>query len=300
MLPTINHSLSLPQVGRGHWLTILRQLSRTELSTMVALSGLAGAVFAAEGWQLDALLTTCGIWLLAAGCSALNQWQEQDLDSRMQRTQSRPLPAGKLQPKTALLLSAVAICGGLSLLALLPGKLALLLGVLAVIWYNGIYTPLKRRTPFAALPGAVCGALPPMIGWTGAGQPLLAPEILILAGTLFIWQIPHSWLLLCMHRNDLRLSGLPDLFKTIPTEQLLRINQSWLAGLGICYLFFPLFGLITNLTLIIVFLSCLLLIGCAFISEFKKEAPRIAPKRLFHLTNLSMTLLLVSLLLDNL
>jgi protoheme IX farnesyltransferase len=280
---------------------LLRQLTRCELSAMVALSGLAGSLFATGHWQLQSLLCGSAIWLLAAGSSALNQWQEQDLDARMLRTRERPLPTGQLGGGAALAISASCLGGGLLLLFCLPnGAAALLLGLLAIIWYNGVYTPLKRLTPFAALPGAVCGALPPVICWVGAGRSLFAPELLILAGTLFLWQIPHTWLLLCQYRWDLQRGGLPDLFERIPTSRLLRINNSWLIALGLCYLLFPLFGLINGRVLLVGFLGGLLVLTAAISLEAVKEPSRLAPKRLFHLTNLSMALLLACLILDNL
>jgi len=284
-----------------HQANLLRQLTRCELSAMVACSGLAGSLFASGRWQLQSLLSLLGIWLLAAGSSALNQWQEQDLDARMLRTRERPLPTGQLRPRTALFVSAFCLGSGLLLVLLLPnGGMALLLGLLAVIWYNGIYTPLKRRTSFAALPGAICGALPPMICWVGAGQSLLAPEILILSGTLFLWQIPHTWLLLCHYRLDLQRSGLPNLFERIPTHRLLRINSCWLLALGLCYLLFPLFGLIASPSLDNLFILGLFFIAVAIGNESRKAASKISPKRLFHLTNLSMALLLGSLICDKL
>lgn len=291
----------LPRAELRHWMTLLRQLTRTELSTLVALSALAGYLFTGRGWQLSGLFCLLGIWLLAAGCSALNQWQEQDLDARMQRTRLRPLPTGQLSPKAALAISATCLLSGLLLLSLLPnGAAALLLGLLAIIWYNGIYTPLKRRTPFAALPGAVCGSLPPLIGWSAAGGSLLAPEILILAGTLFLWQIPHTWLLLCHYRIDLQSSGLPNLFERITTEKLLRINNCWLAALGLCYLLFPLFGLIANPSLSAIFLAALALLFFAVLKQLRETSPATSSRGLFHLTNLSMALLLFCLILDNL
>ena len=276
----------------GHWLNILRRLSRTELSVMVALSGLAGVLFAGGGWH-TALPVTAGIWLLTAGCSALNQWQEQDLDARMQRTRLRPLPAGELSEAGVLTLSLIWLTGGILLLSACGSK-PLLLGLLAVTWYNGIYTPLKRRTPFAALPGAVCGALPPLIGWSAAGASLLEPQVLILSGTLFLWQIPHTWLLLCRYRLDLQNSGLPDLFKRIPTERLLRITHCWLLALLLCYLLFPLFSLFTNQLLINSYLALLSALAIAAVRDRQQSS------RLFHLVNLSMALLLLSLIIDSL
>lgn len=291
--------VSLLDSSTLHWLNMVRQLSRAELSAMVALSALTGQLFATQRWSLSALLVMLAVLLLAAGCSALNQWQEQDLDARMERTCHRPLPSGNLSPKAALGFALLCIGSGLLLLAVLPNLLPLLLGLLAVIWYNAIYTPLKRHTPFAALPGAICGALPPLIGWTAAGAPLLDAKILILAGTLFLWQIPHSWLLLCHYRQDLKQSGLPNLFEAIPTERLLRINNCWLLALVLCYLQFALFGFIANPLLAALFLAGVAAIGLTSLSESGKKAANISPLRLFHLTNLSMALLLIVLLIDN-
>lgn len=134
-------TIVLPDNSTLDWLNILRQLSRTELSAMVALSALTGHLFANRHWTLSALLVMLAVLLLAAGCSALNQWQEQDLDARMERTLQRPLPSGRLSPRLALGFALVCIVGGLLLLSLFPNNLSLLLGLLAIIWYNAIYTP---------------------------------------------------------------------------------------------------------------------------------------------------------------
>lgn len=278
----------------------LRRLFRAELSALVSLSSLAGYLFFGGHLSVDTFLVTAGVGALAAGCSALNQWQEQDLDVRMERTQRRPLPTGKLSPHVALLLASLTIGTGSLLLSALSSSLPLLLGLLAVIWYNAIYTPLKRRTPFAAIPGAICGALPPLIGWTAAGGSLLTHKPLILAGTLFVWQIPHTWLLLCRYRDDLHRSGLPNIFKTIPTQRLLRINNCWLAGLFLCYLLFPLFGYIQNPVLMFSFVLSLFIVA---VSIFKKPADAEQTNTViqkFHLTNISMALLLTVLILDRL
>ncbi|WP_303720224.1 protoheme IX farnesyltransferase [Malonomonas rubra] len=289
-----------PNSSAWYKLNLLRQLSRAELSGMVAFSALTGNLLAVQSWPFAALVSTLSVLLLAGGCSALNQWQEQDLDARMERTCCRPLPAGELAPRSVLSFAGSSILAGLLLLTLVPGKLALLLGLLAVIWYNGIYTPLKRHTPFAAVPGALCGALPPLIGWAaGGGQPWEA-KILLLAGTLFLWQIPHSWLLLCRYRDDLRQSGLPNLFEAIPTDRLLRINNCWLLALGLCYLQFPLFGYIANSLLASLFLATCTAIFLAVLTETRKPSRLASSLRLFHLTNFSMTLLLVVLQLDTL
>ena len=299
-IPTINNSISLSAAPYLERLQALNQLGRLELSAMVALSAFAGYLFSGGLWQIQAFAVTAGVGLLAAGCSALNQWQEQDLDIRMERTKQRPLLTEKISPATALLLASLSIgCGSLSLFSL-PGSMPLLLGLLAVIWYNAIYTPLKRRTPFAAIPGAICGALPPLIGWTAAGGALITQKSLILAGTLFVWQIPHTWLLLCHYRDDLQRSGLPNIFKAIPTQRLLRINNCWLASLFLCYLLFPLFGFIASQTLSYLFVSGLILVALSVIRNPADICEAGSVLRTFHLTNISMALLLTILILDRL
>lgn len=286
--------IALPLGGLLHGFSLLRQLGRFELSLLVALSALAGHLFSGITPGTDALLVGFGIVLLAMGCSALNQWQEQDLDTLMERTRQRPLPSGAITENRVLLLALSGIGSGLLLLGLLSSWLPLLLGSLATIWYNGVYTPLKRRTPFAALPGAVCGALPPLIGWAASGESIISPPALILAGTLFLWQIPHTWLLLCRYRRDLRRSGLPDLFEAIPLKRLLQINLCWLVALALCYFLFPLFGMIEHAWLANGYLGLLAgLMIAAWRSLTRVD-------RLFHLVNLSMALLLLTLIVDNL
>jgi|SRR6056297_180113 len=264
---------------------------------MVALSALTGYLFAGGTWSWQMLLVLGGTMLLAGGSSALNQWQEADLDQRMLRTCMRPLPAAQFSENLVLILVFLQIAGGFIMLAQMPGFLPLLIGALAVIWYNAIYTPLKRRTAFAALPGAICGALPPLIGWTAAGGELLTLPAIILAGTLFVWQIPHTWLLLCRYRDDLKRSGLPDLFRTIPTERLLRINNCWIAGLFLCYLLFPLFGFIAHPLITVIFIAGLLVLLVGLINTRHGSTEEIALRR-FHLVNFSMALLFTALIVD--
>src|SRR5262249_59309247 len=108
-----------------------------------------------------------GAALVAAGASALNQLMERDIDARMQRTQDRPLPAGRLQPIQVLVFGVGSALGGVAYLALTLSKpLAAVVAALTLVIYVFIYTPLKRRTPLNTLVGAIAGALPPVIGWT--------------------------------------------------------------------------------------------------------------------------------------
>ncbi|AMV73320.1 hypothetical protein JCM30471_17220 [Desulfuromonas carbonis] len=226
------------------WPTRLGRLTRYRLSLAVAASTGAGALLAPTPPQLPLLLLAfAGTGLLAAAGSALNQVQERDLDARMLRTCQRPLPAGQITPGGALALAAaIALCG-LALLAT-TGPLPLLLGLAALCCYNGLYTPLKRRTPLALLAGAGCGALPPLIGWSAAGGALTDFRILLLIALLYLWQLPHFWRLAEKHAADYRRAGLPLLQDRLDPQLARLARQSWSLAAASVALLLPLFGLL--------------------------------------------------------
>jgi heme o synthase len=184
-------------------------LTKPDVSFLVVLTTLAGYVLGAVG-PLDWLRmaqTVIGTTLVAAGTSALNHYFERDLDARMRRTASRPLPAGTLAPAEALWFGlALALIGAIQLFAttnLLAGSLA----VLTSAMYLGIYTPLKTRTTAATLIGAVPGALPPVIGWAAARGSLGAGAYVLFA-ILFLWQVPHFHSISWVYREDYARAGI--------------------------------------------------------------------------------------------
>jgi len=171
-------------------------LIRTHLSFLVAFSGLAGYLCHPERTEAGpGLVLALGVWFLTAGASALNQAQEREIDARMSRTCMRPLATGRLSLPAGLGISLGLLGFGLMILAATGSTRVVLLGLFAVIWYNGVYTPLKRITPFAVLPGALCGALPPVMGWVLAGGAMFDYPIMLLCAVIVLWQVPHFWLL---------------------------------------------------------------------------------------------------------
>jgi heme o synthase len=219
-------------------------LVRLPLSTAVAGSALAGAILAAGSVGPIVLLVATGVLLLTAGASVVNQVQERHSDQKMARTQNRMLAAGRITPQSAMGVALLLIGPGLFLLYQ-PGNLyPLALGVSGLICYNGLYTPLKRRSAFAILPGALCGAIPPVIGWSAGGGALSDYRILLIAGLFFIWQIPHFWVLAGRHRQDYQLARLPTLFDKFGQRQLTRILSMWIVALALASLTLPAFGLL--------------------------------------------------------
>jgi len=143
----------------------------------------------------------------ASGCT-LNQLLERKTDAAMRRTANRPLPAGRMQPAEARWIGIVLGVGGVLCLALSISLLCSLVAAFTWISYVLIYTPMKHKTPLAALIGAVPGALPPVIGWVAARGSLDAGG-LFLFGILYLWQLPHFYAIAWIYRKDYARAHIP-------------------------------------------------------------------------------------------
>ena len=256
---------------RSAWFA-LRQLLRLRLAVFVALSALTGYVLAA-GFKPHAAVPALACLLLAAGASALNQYQERDLDGRLARTAARPLPSGHMRPATALVLAWVLIATGGLLLVATGRPVAILLGAAAIGLYNGCYTPLKRVTAFAAVPGALIGCLGPAIGWAVAAGPVsggashaglpgaagvagvagvgglagVAPSpnpaaLFALMLILYLWQVPHFWVLQMRHQEGYERAGLPTVLGRLGPLAGPRVVFTWAVAALTAPLLLPLFG----------------------------------------------------------
>jgi len=224
-------------------INILLELTKVKISLFTTLSTSAGFILTGQGLSQEMILPVLGVLFLASGSCALNQYQERWQDQRMERTQGRPLPSKKLSPFTALKISiGLLLFGSILLYVGAPGS-ALALGLFAVFWYNGVYTLLKRKSAFAAVPGALVGAIPPVIGWiSGKGFFSLDPQILAVSFFFFIWQVPHFWLFLLIFDRDYEKAGLPSLTKIFTSAQLRRITFVWILATAVACMTIPLFG----------------------------------------------------------
>ncbi|MES0490006.1 MAG: protoheme IX farnesyltransferase [Leptospirales bacterium] len=162
-----------------------------------------------------------GILLIGLSSAALNQLQDRKLDAKMNRTKDRPLPSGRVKPLHVVIFILLYLVAGLTILVLKTNWIATALGLSAFIWYNGFYTYLKRVSPIAVIPGSVIGGVPPGVGWAAAGGDILDPFILAVCFFMFVWQIPHFWLLLFLYGDDYEKAGLPTLIKQT-SEKTLR------------------------------------------------------------------------------
>lgn len=189
------------------------------------------------GLNRGLLWPVLGTFVLAGGSACLNHVQDARIDAVMPRTRNRPIPSGKIRSTSAVFVAGLLVLLGFSLLATADHSIfaVLALGGLALLWYNGVYTYLKRVTAFAVVPGALIGAIPPVIGFVAGGGHWANPGILLVAGFFFVWQVPHFWLLSLLYDEQYRKAGLPTPTDHFDRRQQLRLTTSWMlasAGAG--------------------------------------------------------------------
>ena len=184
-------------------------LTKPRLNTLVIVTAGVGYFLGAGAFDLLLFLhTVIGSALVAGGAAALNQVAERDIDQIMERTRRRPLPTGRVHPGEARAFGVFLSSLGMVQLGIGATPAAALVAFVTLVTYVVIYTPLKRRTHWATIVGAVPGALPPVIGWAAA-RGTVTVEAWVLFGIVFLWQLPHFYALSWMYRNDYRRAGLP-------------------------------------------------------------------------------------------
>ncbi|MFL6280202.1 MAG: heme o synthase, partial [Vicinamibacterales bacterium] len=183
-------------------------LAKPRLNLLVVASALAGYVMAG-GDLSNAVVVVCtvaGTALVAGGASAFNQVIERVPDSLMRRTRLRPVPDGRLLPLESLVFATALALAGLSLLGAAVNPLSAIVALVTLLTYALVYTPLKRRSSFATVIGAIPGALPPVIGWAAA-RGALSQGAWVLFAIVFLWQLPHFLAIAWIYRDDYARAG---------------------------------------------------------------------------------------------
>jgi protoheme IX farnesyltransferase len=297
-MATMSATLPLLATGRTGLGKALAELTKVRISAMSSLTAAVGYVAFARRMDWGILTASLGTVLLAMGASALNEWQEREYDALMVRTRNRPLPTGFFSPAVALIAALCLGAAGLLLLLAMHGGTAALLGLLAMVWYNGVYTPLKRVTAFAALPGSLIGAIPPAIGWAAAGGSVGEPAILAIGFVFFIWQVPHFWLLLLMYGEDYERAGFPTLTRRFGETRLTRLTFTWMGATAASCALLSLFsGILSWPSLALLVASAAWLVWKASALLRIQEGP-MPFRRAFHQINLFALLLMLSVVLD--
>lgn len=209
-------------------LRIISEITKLRITVLVSFTTALGYILAVTNLDKAIILAPLGIFLIACGSAALNHFQERNIDGLMNRTSKRPLPAGSVKPSFVLSTVIIfSVAGGL-VLYFGTNLNTLLIGLTTLIWYNAIYTPLKRKTALAVIPGSLVGALPPVAGWAAGGGYLFDFHIIYIASYFFLWQIPHFWLLLIIYGNEYKKAGFPVLNDIFGLRVLKILTSFWI------------------------------------------------------------------------
>ena len=277
---------------------VFSDLVKARLTTLVLLTTAVGFYIGWEGRMNWLLLfnTLAGTGLVAAGASALNQWLERDFDAKMRRTQSRPLPSGRLQPAAVAIFGGVTSVAGLIYLALAVNLLTSVLGAVTLISYIFIYTPLKRVTWLNTAVGAIPGALPPLLGWTAAGNQLTG-EGWTLFAILAFWQLPHFFAIAWIYREDYAKAGfvmLPNVDADGRQTGLQSVSNALaLFIVSLCPFLFKMTG--------VVYLAGAIILGAGFLFcaiQFSRQLTLSRARQLFLASIIYLPLLLALMVFD--
>ncbi|MCX6930410.1 MAG: heme o synthase [Verrucomicrobia bacterium] len=279
-------------------MAVYADLFKARLTSLVLLTTMVGFYVGFRGPVDYGLLyrTLVGTALLASGAAALNQLFEREYDGKMRRTQERPLPTGRLQPQTVLIIGCSAAVLGVVYLASAVNVTTSLVGTVSLVSYLFIYTPLKRITWLNTLVGAVPGALPPLMGWTAArGE--LGREGLALFAIQACWQLPHFMAIAWIYREEYARAG----FQMLPVidPQGRRTGRQAL-GYALALLVVSLCPFLFHLTGPIYLASALVLglVFAWFAFQFAHDAAVPRARQLFYASLLYLPLLLAVMVLD--
>ncbi len=185
-------------------------LLKPRVMSLVVFTALAGIVLAPGA--LHPVLALCAVLCVAVGAGAsgaINMWYERDIDGLMERTCDRPIPAGRMDPGSALCFGVVLAVGSVTVMGLALNWMAAALLALTIAFYVFVYTIwLKRRTAQNIVIGGAAGAFPPVVGWAAVSGEIGLGAVALFA-LIFIWTPPHFWALALYRKGDYERAGVP-------------------------------------------------------------------------------------------
>ncbi len=292
--------VTAPFQGLGAWV----ELCKIHLCLYIGLSAVFGHVAASGGFTGHSFTIGLFVFMLATGAAVLNNIQDREYDRFFIRTCHRSLASGRVNPGRALVFSCLLIVGGLWGLFLAAGSMALFLGAAAVLCYNAVYTPMKKKTFLAVIPGSFCGMIVPVIGWTAASGSLSDPVIQVIMIVFGLWQMSHYFIIL-LKTGQLRtrrkgVSQYPNFFDLFSIQEVKIQAMIWTSLYSLALLLFVVLNsqnhLLLCLGVIINGLATLFLIGWLVCAKKTYAAPAFAVINLSILifigTGISSTLVL--------
>lgn len=281
---------------RGNTLMYIKQslsLAKIHLSLFVACGSYFGFLLNSLSPQNRGLIVASGVFFLSCACSTLNNIQDRHIDALHERTRNRPLPQKAVTIRYASIQFCFLAVTAVSLLTYaIETPVPALLGLLSLVLYNGCYTPLKKRTLFALIPGTLCGMLPPLIGWTAAGGRQSAATILIVMMIFGVWQIPHTWVIILRYFTDSSETSIPGFSDYFSQDSLKRVLFVWISSFAVLLLLLTAGdAVLTNVVRWIIVINAFGLISGFAIGLFLKKET--CYRWLFLHLNLSLLLLML-------
>jgi protoheme IX farnesyltransferase len=282
------------------FISVVSALIKIRITSLVSFTTALGYILYSHKLDFEIIYPVLGIFLLACSSAAVNHFQDRKIDAKMNRTKNRPLVNGSVTPVQVISLSLILLLSGGVLLLYKTNIITLIIGLLTFFWYNIVYTPLKRVTPFAVIPGSLVGALPPLAGWTAAGGNILDSNILYVCLYFFIWQIPHFWLLVLAYSDDYKEAGLPVLTDIMKIKSITIFTFFWIIFLMFISAGMIFFGIIDfNFLKIILIFSIFVMLFSA-VAFLKSEINRKNIFRLFNRINLFTIIVIILLSINKL
>jgi protoheme IX farnesyltransferase len=273
------------------------ELTKPRMNLLVVITTMVGFYMASLPGILNWILlfqTLLGTAMLAASASIFNQLLEREYDARMPRTRNRPLPTGKVAPIEAFTFGMILGISGTLHLAFAVNPLTAMLGLLTLLSYVLIYTPMKRTTSLNTVIGAVPGAIPPMMGFTAVTD-TISPGAIVLFGILFLWQMPHFLAIATLYKDDYTAGGfkmLPNVSASLTAKQIVIYTLALI----------PVSILPTMLNLAgAIYFTIALLLGVGFLLAAIRAArsrERIDSRKLFFASIIYLPLLLAAMMAD--
>ncbi|MHC1702699.1 MAG: protoheme IX farnesyltransferase [Tenuifilaceae bacterium] len=275
-------------------------LSKLIVSASVTFTTLTGYVISKNGIDFAIIPTLIGVFLLAAGASAINHIIERRTDALMPRTKNRPIASGRMSVLQAKIWTTIFLLSGTIILIYFTNPACTILGLINVLWYNLIYTPLKKITVWALFAGTITGIIPFFMGVVAVTNELPTAAYYFIGLYMFLWQIPHFLLIICKFGVEYEQAGLASITQKTTVDKILIISYMWMITSCIASLFLPLFGItqhfITGIAILIISILVLLFIAIRLFGKTKSQDY----KTPFIITNLMQTGFMVTLVVDSL
>jgi heme o synthase len=274
-------------------LSLFTDLIKYKLSLAVVFSSVAGYYLYDNSINQHFIFLVFGVFFLASGSAVLNQYTERREDLIMERTKDRPIPSKKISKRKALLVSTLLLLAG-SIILYNNGFTPFLIGIFTVVLYNFIYTNLKKSTFLSIIPGAIVGALPPMIGYSSAGGTLQNHNIIAFSLFMFLWQLPHFWLIIIKYANDYKEAGFITISKYLNEIQIKYLVFFWVIATSfLVFLFFMYTHAINKLVLILITLLNLSFILLFYKLIFGEKGTHDIKKAFILINSFSLLLMLI-------